>query len=279
MLPTQNRDLDMKQFILFAAALTAMTASAQGETLTLVNEINFSNYRAIDFCKDGNECFYLTNSDDSNKNIYTIYDKNFSEITTVQDDAISNMQINYEGESTKFTQTLFNSDDEYEYIAAKQEHLNGYSVITRGFKIMQTNGNCIADINIPETYNSVYFYLWVIGDQRYLDLRISGSESNEQHYIYKIDSNASNKALTLVKSTKAYPNPVKQGEPFTISGLKNALGANIFVNNMNGTTVQSSVCNENDKAVINTDKLTSGNYLYSIINNGNTIASGKLIIK
>lgn len=285
MLPTQNRDLDMKQFILFAAALTAISTSAQNETLTLAKELDFSDFTKVGFCLPGNECFEVSKYTDG-PTFHTLYDKNLNEIASIAD--IEKQQIdNADGDNVYFTQAFFNNDSEIEYIITKQESVNEYDHTLQGFKIMQTNGNCFADIDIDipkTTIETVDYYLWQIGDQYYLNVEITYPPTSDFkqeviQQIYKIDRNASNKALTLVKSTKAYPNPVEQGKPFTINGLKNALGANIFVNNMNGTTVLSSVCNENDKAVINTEKLTSGNYLYSIINNGNTIASGKLIIK
>lgn len=264
----------MKQFILFAAALTVLSTAAQNGFLTQIDFIGYPNL--VQYCEPNNEYIYTETIDENHNPIqWTIYDENFKSvkiITLQENEDIAEIEVNNNGLDTKFTQTLLNDDSEFEYIVQKYNSEGANS----GFKIMQSNGNCLfnIDFDIIDKYNSASFEYWKFGKQLYLYY-----SHLDNYYVYKIDSNASNKALTLVKSTKAYPNPVEQGEPFTISGLKNALGANIFVNNMNGTTVLSSVCNENDKAVINTEKLTSGNYLYSIINNGNTIASGKLIIK
>ena len=269
----------MKQFILLVAALTVLSTAAQDGFLMQMDYPGRPTL--VQCCEPDNGYFYIATLVDEYDNPiqWTIYDKNIESVKTItkqENEEIALIEIN-DNNDTYFTQTLLNDDAEFEYIVEKKNE-NG---ICYGFKIMQSNGNCLFDADyekILDNYNRASFEYWKFDNQVYLSYSIS-SENKYYYYFYKVDRNASNKALTLVKNTKAYPNPVEQGEPFTISGLKNALGANIFVNNMNGTTVLSSVCNENDKAVINTEKLTSGNYLYSIINNGNTIASGKLIIK
>ena len=265
MLPTRNRDLDMKQFILFTAALTALSATAKHGILSEIN----NNYEIEGFVVSCTpESSYLYGYSDLG---YYILDKDLQPIISLPVEYIEQTKFNGSDEKHPFSQTFINNDLEFEYIISKTIKNEHDQVYYTGFKIMQTNGNCLADVDFEQQeFTSPAFKWWKINEKVYLSC---------YNLLFEVDNNASYKTLTLIKSTKAYPNPVKQGELFTIENLKNALGAKIIVSDMNGIPKLSFVCKENNKAVINTEKLTSGNYLYSIINNVNTIASGKLIIK
>ena len=135
----------------------------EGVTLPVWEHINH-----VAYCQE--RYFSILDS----KGIEHVFDSSFKEIYTVQSELIDNVFYNipyshviinlnvdqqqfFDNDSGTFTQKLFNDDSELEYFAfdckvtSDGDPVVGGMVLTfDGFKIMQTNGNCIAEVKLPE---------------------------------------------------------------------------------------------------------------------------------
>ena len=188
----------------------------------------------------------------------------------------------YEGEDERFlfSQTLLNDDAEFEYFVEKKKLIEGYSPYweTYGFKIMQTNGNCLADITFPDGEGFGSLELIQLKDKLYF----AASYGSVCH-LYEVNREVSSNVLKLVSESKVsagYPNPVKQGEVYTVArgkySMKNAV---VNVVRLDGSLVQSFSTGDNENVEIETSQMNGGVYVYTVIRGNKVIASGRLVVE
>ena len=104
-------------------------------------------------CNDGQE--FLVEELENGRS-YNIYDASLTKKWNVtannNNETINTINIHTENNirfvdsSIRFTQSLINNDDELEYVIVKFSDLSNPTT-AYGIKIMQTNGNCIANID------------------------------------------------------------------------------------------------------------------------------------
>ncbi len=278
----------------------------EGVTLPVWEHINH-----VAYCQE--RYFSILDS----KGIEHVFDSSFKEIYTVQSELIDNVFYNipyshviinlnvdqqqfFDNDSGTFTQKLFNDDSELEYFAfdckvtSDGDPVVGGMVLTfDGFKIMQTNGNCIAEVKLPEesitiTGNhpirdmmSADFVVFVIDENIYIYVSWGWGNS---FYIFKYDKGNAGAKLQPASSEPsqaAYPNPVKAGQPLNIKYKQGISNAVVNITGLNGTLIQSFNVTSTAGGTLSipTDELTSGIYLYDIISNNKVAASGKIVVE
>lgn len=254
--------------MLLASAAIALTASAQ--TLTPI-PIEYDYIRNYTTTTALNKPFVCTsNENDTYERIrVTLLDENLNSIKVFNAPegysiaAIYDIR-EYDASSLYLTQYLFNSDDKYEIIY--------YNTSTKEAYVADEDGNVL--LILPSDimgYSS--FDVYVIGSKKYI-----GNNSK----LYRIDAESEGvPALTKVADLPvAYPNPVAHGEAFKISNLKDAAGATVTVNALNGELVKAFSCDADTReASIDTTGMVAGVYIYTVTRNGRAITSGKLIIE
>ncbi len=221
---------------------------------------------------------------------YNIYNSNLEKVWSYTGYAESttnySMNTDIDGDYFTFSQYLFNNDDEFEFLLQKSRPATNpdYEGQTEvyGFQLMQSNGNAIIDLDFDQPLNggsSINFYTYQLGNGKLiLELKYY---HNGDHYIrYMYDPTAQGGAIQLIAKgqMKAYPNPVKAGDMFRISGVKGITGATVTVNRMDGSLVNAFICDAT-VAEIPTGGMSDGMYLYTVTRNGKVLASGKIVVE
>ncbi|AHF13878.1 hypothetical protein BARVI_09005 [Barnesiella viscericola DSM 18177] len=282
----------MKHNLLFAVVMmTAIPFFVAADNGILSSSLNLGgdDLSIAAYCQNGDD--YLVEevySAGSNEpNVYNIYDSSLQKVYTITDYVKNVSFLNstnhaYKGEDEKFlfSQTLLNDDAEFEYMVAKEREVDmgNYSYWeTYGFKIMQTNGNCLADITFPEASSLETCQFIQLKDKMYFSV-----EANSLLF-YEVNREGSSNVLNLVAETKnvtGYPNPVQRGEVYTVDGGKRSLkNAVVNVVRLDGSLVQSFSIGNNDKAEIETSQMNSGVYVYTAVRGNKVVASGRFVVE
>lgn len=220
---------------------------------------------------------------------YNIYNSNLEKVWSYTGYAESttnySMNTDIDGDYFTFSQYLFNNDDEFEFLLQKSRPATNpdYEGQTEvyGFQLMQSNGNAIIDLDFDQPLNggsSINFYTYQLGNGKLiLELKYY---HNGDHYIRYMYDPAQAGAVQLISKgqMKAYPNPVKAGDMFRISGVKGITGATVTVNRMDGSLVNAFICDAT-VAEIPTGGMSDGMYLYTVTRNGKVLASGKIVVE
>ena len=212
--------------------------------------------------------------------------------------SIMDFNTSVDGESIDLTQTLFNSDEAYEYIMPiitststyreedrdgdgeidykKTDYTNDYT----GFQIKSSNGQIIQTINIDNGYSLDYLYLFKINDKNYLMARIHNEDYEEEMLFYPIKSNTSGVSpLGAPTTVKVAPRIANRPESFTveIDGENNAPRI-VEVANMAGQIVwKQKVSAGQNTLSISADRLSKGVNIIRV--NGKQTETCKVIVK
>lgn len=231
------------------------------------------------------EYFMQDNQEDYTYNIYNSnLEKVWSYTGYIEYPQNYSMDTDTEGDSFGFSQHLFNNDDEFEFFLRKERPMENPEyegqTETYGFQLMQSNGNAIIDEDFdqPLPGNSVNFYTYQLGNGK-LILELNYYHNGDHYIRYMYDpAQAGTVQLISKGQMKAYPNPVKAGDMFRVSGVKDITGATVTVNRMDGSLVNAFICDAT-VAEIPTGGMSDGMYLYTVTRNGKVLASGKIVVE
>ena len=301
-----------------ATAMTFAQQSGENSPLTPVDGVTLPAWdyvTRVAYCQD--KYFSIIDSRDTEH----VYDSSFKEIYTVQSELIDNVFHNipyphtiinlngdqqhfFDNSTGTFTQKLFNDDSELEYFAfdckvtSDGDPVVGGMVLTfDGIKIMQTNGNCIAEVKLPEENitivglgNAIRYLIpadinvFVIDENIYIHVSWGEKSTGGTSYIFKY--NKENAGVTLVSASSepsqaAYPNPVKAGQPLNIRCKQGICNAVVNITGLNGTLVKSlnATTSAGGTLSIPTDGLAGGIYLYTVLSRNRVVTSGKLVVE
>ena len=233
------------------------------------------------------EYFMHDNQMDYTYNIYnSSLEKVWSYTGYIQGNHNYSMDTDIDGDSFYFSQYLFNTDDEFEFFLQKERsaanpEYEGQTEIY-GFQLMQSNGNAIIDLDFDQPLpggNSINFYTYQLGNYK-LILELNYYHNGDYYIRYMYDPTSQGGTMQLISKgqMKAYPNPVKAGDMFKISGVKDIKGATVTVNRMDGSLVNAFTCDAT-VAEIPTGGMANGMYLYTVTRNGKVLATGKIIVE
>lgn len=189
------------------------------------------------------------------------------------------------------TQTVFNSDSNFEYVVPKQkiitytyvrdtERGGGEDIVTTGFSIMSQTGTKLFDIDIPAAYHaSQYEAVNIItmsdkNPKRYLSFRVQDDNDEEYRFIYALDGLGGISAPKIVSTgMKVSPRTPRRGE--TVSVELGEATSRVDLISANGAKVRSVAANGASTVNIPTQGLPAGVYVVS----ANNREAAKIIIR
>lgn len=237
---------------------------------------------------------FSDNDDDSNSfNKISIYDddlnviKSFNvpfypEIAMAVRCFYYNTGLSYGDLYLAVTQTLFNNDENYEYISLLYSSNETYEENRIGFNIVSENGDVLQTITYDGMYVS-HLDIVTVNEKRYLRaVVITKSDYTTYHYYYSINPNASSiKQIGEPVKASVHPSLVGRNETLTIELSGNESNNRVVtVHDAAGRTVYRTTVPAGQKTLqINSSELSQGlNVVYVTGKNGSGIG-GKIIVK
>ena len=213
-----------------------------------------------------------------------------------------------EGPSFYVSQTLFNEDEDYEYIVPKYTIVDesdvssgdpdyaheivlsrrvtlssGYPAQT-GFRVMSSDGSVIKDIDFEEGFLLDEYsndqYLIVMGNKTYIaiDGEYKDGESYQRGIVfYLVDGKET--AIKQVKTAPIKMKVTKRANTIDVHLLNTDQPSNIVVTNMNGMTLAKQNARAGQSEVMINTTAPSGVYNVSRIQNGKVVDSSKVVLK
>lgn len=261
------------------ASVVSVSATDLGEVTSLIGS-GFGSFPSGFVAYDSPRIFFEEHTE--NSDIFVLLNDDFQEIKRIN---IPQLPSEYGGHSSGYTniyfynipdddiytyglpltQTVFNNDDNYEYIT--------YSPDLKCYQIVNDKGETLAQITPPEGYewgrdSSVDLFQTGDGktDNRFF-LVVNGHSMDEANYeniyiVYKID-----KATSSIQQVSAYtskmdvnPRMVRQ-TPITVTLDEDTDYTSIDIINMSGCIVQSVPVNDEKTVIVDTSRLGHGVYV------------------
>lgn len=213
-----------------------------------------------------------------------------------------------EGPSFYVSQTLFNEDEDYEYIVPKYTIVDegdvssgepeyaheivlsrrvslssGYPAQT-GFRVMSSDGSVIKDIDFEEGFCLDEYgndqYLIVMGNKTYIaiDGKYNDGEHHQRGFVfYLVDGKET--AIKQVKTAPIKMKVTKRANTIDVHLSNTDQPSNIVVTNMNGMTLAKQNARAGQSEVMINTTAPSGVYNVSRIQNGKVVDSSKVVLK
>lgn len=222
------------------------------------------------------------------------------------------------GNGLCLSQTLFNSDEKYEYITFSHEKIeyriphpftsDENLVYTEyddffcksnyiGFDVMSEDGSILQSVRFPKGFETFEYDIIVqiikLSDEYYIICQGKMSKSENENdnaegvlLIYKINRSKSDSSVEQVCEPiriGAYPNPTNRNQIITIElngeNIDN-IDTDLQVINMQGQVIKQQRIKAGQKQVqINTSNFSSGLHLIKAIQNGKNVGTEKVIVK
>ncbi len=263
----------------------AIATTAIADSFTAIPDLNLTPGHTVAFVKEGQGYMLLTKRLDDGRD-YLIYDKDLQQVANVfypnsENDSWSiyapTLRVSngaeYMDDNFYFSQTLFNDDEEFEYVM-KVYKSGSYELSM--LRLMQTNGNCLAEISLADYSWANLDYIFLLGDQMYF---VINDDNGYYWYRWEKDSSSLKMVSKTISNAIGRPNPVHRGEPFTIQLGADAEGTSAAaIYDVRGglaTTAQG----EGSSLTVDTSVLAPGHYVYRVSTNGKEVSTGKLIVR
>lgn len=298
----------MKHILLAAsfAVATAIGAVAtdfsQVTSLTIKSRYGFYTYvLPSNVVSVGSPRIVLEGQSDEDTYTFILCDDNFQEVKRINipyDGPISGGRISlsfcdvntpYENDDSDITQTLFNNDDNYEYIAPIWGNdPNSTRQTIKGYKIVNETGEILATITPPDEwiYDSclgVYntesgVYIRIAGNA----MDVDGTYKNESiTVIYKIDKESSSIQQVSAFTGRMDVNPrmAANQTPVTVTLDENTSYTSIDLIDIAGHIVQSIPVNGETTISIDTSWLPRGVYIVKASGKDQSQDTCKIIVQ
>ncbi len=217
-----------------------------------------------------------------------IYDETFTKIRTfsvpseIESLYFENYNTGADGlSSVYFTQTLFNNDDEYEYLVPiKVKNTNSW-YDTVGYRILSTNGEELSHIEFGD---GLYDYdggnILHIGDNNFLKFRLYNSDGSFLA-IYAIDKTATGVKQVLKKKVLSItPTIVNSSEKVNINVEGVARERVISVVSTNGGLAKQIAIPAGQSSVsLDTTGMSPGMYIVNVFDGKREYESCKMIVR
>ncbi len=239
----------------------------------------------------GQACLYDEEFGYSGRSVeINIYDETFTKIRTfsVPSETAHFYFEDYntgddELSSIFFTQTLFNDDDEYEYLVPiKVKNTNSW-YDTVGFRILSSNGEELSCIEFGDglsgsTYENSLLH---IGDNYFLKFRLSNSDGDSFLAIYAIDKTATGVKQVLKKKVLSItPTIVNSSEKVNINVEGMARERVISVVSTNGGLAKQIAIPAGQSSVsLDTTGMSPGMYIVNVFDGKREYESCKMIVR
>lgn len=201
-----------------------------------------------------------------------------------------------EKEYFRISQTLFNSDADFEWIVPiieavdisytnEYEKCEGKRLKCTGFRVESQSGSVIATVKFPNGLYGFYndnTYLYIMNKKIYLFWDLTNKDNEYYYMAYELDaSNASVNAVSAPRRIKVSPTMPQRGTDVNIT-FENSADSNckIIITSVSGKIVLTqNVQPGTTSAVINTERFEKGLYIVSVSNDGKTQENTKIIVR
>ena len=213
----------------------------------------------------------------------------------------------YNEDGLSCTQTLFNSDEKYEYAFPKYSFTEGKYEEDRdgdgdvdyihsywyakydGFDVISEDGNIVLSYTFDQAASTdkdeAYFDIYIWGEKTYICIDSYDDTNNMWlNEFYSFDRNTSQ--ITRVADNNALmrmiPAMPRKNTSVTVELSEESVkeGGQLIVTDMNGRKVHSTIVGVNQTSVrVPLHRMSSGVYNVTLTNNGERIENSKLIIQ
>lgn len=197
------------------------------------------------------------------------------------------------------TQTMFNNDDKYEYVApvyeiAKEGHLYNSDYVWHGnerieikretryysqavrYDVMSEDGNVIMSIHA-----NVLDFFFLYGGKVYA-CTLEYTPDGEKESFYAIDSQTNAIQTVQADFVKIFPRMAGRGESITVETAVEAAGQRreVVVTSMDGRIVSRVAVPAGETVThINTSRMAGGVYNFTVYAGGKNMENGKIVIR
>lgn len=296
----------MNRFILSLVIATAVAMPSAADNpvseITILNSDAQFCYIPSEFSADGKAQLYYENNNDDGSCEFVILDRSFQESKTISVDSndlirpiYSNPDILSDYDAHLYlSQTLFNSDRNYEYIRPILTQLNGY-YITSGFKIVNDEGLTLQTVNVPQDVlefcsesGNVYdsFDIWNLNGEYFMFLEYmshSMYDYETRTIVYKINRSDSGSSVAYIRSLESRmtvsPQVARRNFPVTVTLDENVNYSNVQLIDESGRVVMSTSVNGQTSIQIGTSGLRKGVYIVRAVGDTVSQETCKIIIR
>lgn len=271
------------------AALSAMSVSASitetEKTFVKKPEIMWSQFLA------GDEPHLLFRESDGNNITFIIVDNKLNEITRIPfPDHLEYLYPKSEDcdymNDIVFTQTLFNTDDKYEWIVSKGRggHEDEWEVVT-GFKVMSEDGSTVADVDFPAGYTTrmqIRMSLYILGKELYLFCPVGDSNDDDFYIVYSVSpDNASVQQVGAPRKVSVSPTSMRRGTPVNVNFPAGMTGVtNVKVVSATGAVVMNrNIQPDATSTSIETSSFAPGMYIVNVTDGKTIREAAKIIVR
>lgn len=232
---------------------------------------------------------------------YGDWEERQEETRVISSDVIAEMELLHDGADVNkiyATQTFFNNDNKFEYIAPVCEvaeytteedgrREGGQTLVTTTFEVKSQEGTKLMTLTIPEEYRYIGRYYgytkdyvkgMIIGNKKYIIV-----DMLKATLVYDIDGTSGIKAPAMVVegSMNVHPTLPRRGETVTVDlGAAAQPGCRIAVTAANGRNALNLQAKAGETSVnIPTTSLSSGMYIVTVNNGTSSTEAAKIIIR
>lgn len=206
----------MKRFTLTLAAIIGFVAVVNAQTY--VTDLEEFGIIYGEFTTSGHPFVYFVNEEQSSYNIYqSDFTTHVTDINVEKSDWIGYLNYditNSQSVVLRFTQTLFNSDEHFEYIEFERELVDDHWEYT-SIHIKSTNGNALWSFNAEDGYHISGKGVFKLDNKYYLFVSENNDEEFRQH-LYLISQG---QGLTKVETElpiSVFPSIVNRSQQITV---------------------------------------------------------------
>ena len=196
------------------------------------------------------------------------------------------------------TQTLFNTDEAYEWIVPilstvsadyenEYERVTGQTLCSTGFRVMSENGSAVAEVTYPSGYYGTGYSdgydLLMVDNKYYLSATVTNlSRTEEFEIIYEVTQGSS--ALNMVGAPiriKVYPTAPHRGTPVEVElGETSGSRCTVAVVSVSGQTVMTrNIEPGSTRTSIDTAAMQPGVYVVTVTDARGTRNATKIAVR
>lgn len=210
--------------------------------------------------------------------------------------SVYNFDELYDGDDLSVTQTLFNSDDQYEYIRENAElssepYVNVTDGIwlgneefplkrrldwltdTKSYSVVSETGEVLY------TFPGDYIRLYLIGSKKYLSLEDYDTDTET---LYEIDGLRNSVKEISASALNIFPRSVRRNETVTVETGEETVNEKreIVVTSTDGSVMERRSIPAGEKGIqMGTSRLSAGVYNFTVYSKGKRVDNGKIVVR
>ena len=274
---------------LVGALLAAPVMNAQENSPVMILSDGYSNYLPAEYSVSGKSMMVIAEYDEygDNAGIIKVYDENLNNVATINipDGYVGISPVNFNIGSAGggdhldiiVSQTLFNDDAEYEYVAPIVSNDEEKKII--GLVVKTESGKELQKIKVIEGHYFMELQLTIIGDKKYLTVESYDDDYNEYSSYYNIDKTSGLRQVGEPVKVSVSPVIINQGESVNVKVGETKGNASITVSDIQGRTVYTTVANESGVYPIPGSVMSKGMNILTVKTPGKSTHSSKVIVR